>query len=106
MRLTLERIRKEAGGDILRRGEKYYQQKRVKLVSIDLDRFDAEVSGAMPYRVSVQEIGENLYSSCTCPYWTTCKHVVAALLEAKDWYDENASDLHQARTHPPWKRFF
>jgi len=106
MKLTAERIRNEAGGDIFRRGEKYYKEKRAKLISIDLDRFDAQVSGSMPYRVSVQEIGQTLYSSCSCPYWTTCKHVVAALLEAKEWYDENGADLQHARTHPPWKRFF
>jgi non-specific serine/threonine protein kinase len=106
MKLTIERIRKEAGNDIYRRGDKYYADKRVNLINIDLDRFDAEVSGTMPYRVSVQEIGQNLYSSCSCPYWTTCKHVVASLLEAKDWYDEHASELKFARTHPPWKRFF
>ncbi len=106
MKLSTDRIRREAGSDIYRRGEKYYKNKSVKIINIELDKLEAEVEGAMPYRVSVQEIGENLYSSCSCPYWTTCKHVVAALLEAKDWYDEHADDLQHARTHPSWKKFF
>ncbi len=106
MKLTKERIRHEAGSDIYRRGERYYKKKLVKLISIELDRLEAEVEGTIPYRVSVQEIGENLYSSCTCPYWTTCKHVVAALLEARDWYEDNAAELQHARTHPSWKKFF
>ena len=106
MKLTKERIRREAGSDIYRRGEKYYNAGKVKLISIELDKIEAEVAGTMPYRVSIQEIGTSLYSSCTCPYWTTCKHVVAVLLEAKKWYDENADDLLHARTHPSWKKFF
>lgn len=106
MKLTKERIRREAGRDIYRRGEKYYINKSVTLINIELDKFEAKVEGTVPYRVSVQEIGENLYSSCTCPYWTTCKHVVAALLEARDWYEENAADLQHARTHPSWQKFF
>ncbi|MBN1481914.1 serine/threonine protein kinase [candidate division KSB1 bacterium] len=107
MKLTIERIRRESGSDIFRRGEKYYKNKRVTLINIELDKIEAEVEGTtMSYHVNIQEIGENLYSSCTCPYWTTCKHVVATLLEAKDWYEENADDLLSSRTRPPWKKFF
>ena len=106
MKLTFERIKKEAGADIFRRGERYYKDNRVNLINIDLDRFDAEVKGAMPYKVSVQEIGQNLYSSCSCPYWTTCKHVVAAMLQAKEWYEDHAAELKHSRTNPPWQRFF
>lgn len=106
MKLTRERIRREAGSDIFRRGEKYYKNKRVTLINIEVDKIEAEVAGTTPYRVTVQEIGENLYSSCTCPYWTTCKHVVATLLEAQEWYDENADELLRSRIHPPWQKFF
>ncbi|MBN1559125.1 SNF2 helicase associated domain-containing protein [candidate division KSB1 bacterium] len=105
MKLTKERIRHLSGSDIYRRGEKCFHDQKVKLITIEPDKFEAEVQGAAPYRVSVQEIGDSLYSSCTCPYWATCKHVVAALLQAKQWYDENVDDL-SAHSHPQWKRFF
>ncbi len=106
MKLSTDRIKQEAGSDIFRRGERYYHKKRVKLIRIELDKIEAEVEGKIHYQVTVQEIGENLYSSCTCPYWTTCKHVVAALLEAKDWYEEHNGELQEAQKHPSWKRFF
>lgn len=106
MKLSKERIKQEAGSDIFRRGERYYFKKRVKLIRIELDKIEAEVEGKIPYQVTVQEIGENLYSSCTCPYWTTCKHVVATLLEAKDWYEEHNGELQEAQKHPSWKKFF
>ena len=106
MNLSKEYIRKEAGRDIYRRGEKYYLDRRVTLISIDLEKFEAEIEGKVPYRIKVQEIGQTIYSSCTCPYWTTCKHVVAAMLEALDWYEEHGEDLRLARSNPSWKRFF
>ena len=106
MKITIERIKKQVTAEIFRRGEKYFLQRRAKLITVELDHFEAEVQGAVPYQVSVQEIGESLFSSCSCPYWTTCKHIVAAMLEAKQWYDENRAELLNARTHPSWKKFF
>ncbi len=105
MKLSALRIRNLVTSDIYQRGERAYRERRVRLISIDNDRFDAEVTGKMVYHVSVQEIGGNIYSSCTCPYWTTCKHVVAALLTAKEWYDENGAELQRSRTRPYWKKF-
>jgi len=106
MKITQEQIVNEAGPEIFSRGKKYYQQNRVTLAELELDRFDAQVQGAVMYHVQVQKIGENFYSSCTCPYWTTCKHVVAAMLQAKDYYDQHEYELLHEKTHPSWKKFF
>ncbi|MDZ7725016.1 MAG: hypothetical protein U5R06_19935 [candidate division KSB1 bacterium] len=106
MDLTRDRILKEAGSEIFARGEKLFSQDRVKLKDITLDKFDAQVDTRASYHVSVQQIGETLYSSCTCPYWTTCKHVVACMLKAHEWYLEHGEQLKHKQAHPGWKPFF
>ncbi len=106
MKLTEEKIRKEAGTDIYRRGFRAYQKNKVKLIDINLKKFEAQVDGKTSYHVTVQEIGENLYSTCTCAYWTTCKHAVAAMLAARDWYAQNRKKLLHEQTHPAWRQFF
>ncbi|MDZ7371450.1 MAG: SNF2 helicase associated domain-containing protein, partial [candidate division KSB1 bacterium] len=105
MRLSNLRIRNLVTGEVYQRGERCFRERRVKLLSIDNDRFEAEVTGKMVYRVSVQEISGNLYSSCTCPHWTTCKHAVAAMLAAKEWYEENEPELQRTKLRPNWKKF-
>ncbi|RPI00725.1 MAG: hypothetical protein EHM72_08380, partial [Calditrichaeota bacterium] len=105
MKLSLERIRNQVTGEIFERGERLFRDNKVKLYHIDIEKFEAEIEAAHTYTVTVQEIGENLYSRCSCPYWTTCKHVVAALLEAKEWYDENGGEMQLTRSHPSWKKF-
>lgn len=106
MKITVEQIKKESGSEIYKRGKAYFEKNKVKLISIDLDKFTAQVDGKFPYNVEVQKIGENFYSSCSCVYWTTCKHIVAAMLEARDWYAKHGKSLEKQRTHPYWKAFF
>ncbi|MBN1997379.1 SNF2 helicase associated domain-containing protein [candidate division KSB1 bacterium] len=106
MQIEIEKIIQIAGHDIYRRGLQYYKTGRVNLVSIELDKFKAMVKGSFEYDVNVQKLGERLYASCSCPYWTTCKHVVAALLEAREWYEHHEQDLLKQKAHPEWRQFF
>ncbi|NIA30238.1 MAG: DEAD/DEAH box helicase family protein [Actinobacteria bacterium] len=106
MEIQTDNIKNYAGSVIYGRGLRYYKQGRVRLDEIELERFTAIVSGTYDYTVRAERVGEKIYTSCTCPYWTTCKHVVAALLTAKDYYDENGRDLKYKKTHPEWKKFF
>lgn len=106
MDLSRKRILQEAGKEIFERGNRIYKQDRVKLKDINLDKFEAQVDTRASYHVTVQQIGETLYSNCTCPYWATCKHVVAAMLKANEWYQEYGEPLKQKQIHPGWKQFF
>ena len=72
-----------AGSRIVARGQSYLESQAVQ----DLKRAEdgalvAWVLGSRRYATRVRIEGrKNLQSECTCPYWTTCKHAVAVVLE-------------------------
>ena len=71
------------GNRIVARGRSYQRSGAVR----DLGRAEdgalvAWVMGTRRYATRVRIEGrKNLESECTCPYWTTCKHAVAVVLE-------------------------
>ena len=93
MKITTENIKSYSGLDVFNKGLRYYKQDKVRLMDVELLNFEATVNGSDEYIVNVELVGEKIYGSCTCPYWTTCKHIVAALLTAKDYYDNNLDEL-------------
>ena len=72
-----------AGNRIVARGQSYLESQAVR----DLERAEdgalvAWVQGTRRYATRVRIEGrKSLQSECTCPYWTTCKHAVAVVLE-------------------------
>lgn len=86
MIINIEDILREAGRTIFKRGVSYLQQGRVHLISIEPRRFTAEVDGAETYVVHVEEDEEERWWRCTCPFPLTCKHIVAAMLAARNHY--------------------
>ncbi|MDE3257248.1 MAG: hypothetical protein OYM47_05385 [Gemmatimonadota bacterium] len=81
--LTWDDLEEWAGSRIVARGRSYQRRGAVR----DLQRGDdgalvAWVAGSRLYaaRVSI-EGGKDLICECTCPYWTTCKHAVAVVVE-------------------------
>ena len=81
--LTWDDLEEWAGSRIVARGRSYQRKGAVR----DLQRDEAGalvawVVGSHLYasRVSIER-SKNLMSECTCPYWTTCKHAVAVVLE-------------------------
>jgi hypothetical protein len=65
------------------RGERYFEEGRVKIISASSFMVTAKVVGTRNYRVELALEDENTISAtCTCPYdWGGyCKHVVATLL--------------------------
>ncbi len=82
-KLTWEDLEEWAGNRIVDRGRAYQGRGEVR----DLGRTEdgalvAWVQGSRPYATRVRIKGrKNLESECTCPYWTTCKHAVAVVLE-------------------------
>ena len=81
--LTWEDLEEWAGKRIVARGRSYHSRGAVQ----DLQRTEdgvlvASVEGTQRYttRAGIRK-GKELESECTCPYWTTCKHAVAVVLE-------------------------
>jgi superfamily II DNA or RNA helicase len=69
------------------RGEKYFEQKRVKISTGSAAEVDASVRGSQFYRVMLRCMGTELAGVCTCPYFLDegqlCKHLWATLLAAE-----------------------
>jgi uncharacterized Zn finger protein len=82
-KLTWEDLEEWAENRIVARGRSYQRSGAVG----DLGRAEdgalvAWVMGTRRYATRVRIEGrKNLESECTCPYWTTCKHAVAVVLE-------------------------
>ena len=82
-KLTWEDLEEWAENRIVARGRSYQRSGAVG----DLGRAEdgalvAWVMGTRRYATRVRIGGrKNLESECTCPYWTTCKHAVAVVLE-------------------------
>ena len=81
--LRWEDVENWAGSRIVARGRSYLKSRAVQ----DLKRAEdgalvAWVQGSRRYATRVRIEGrKNLESECTCPFWTTCKHAVAVVLE-------------------------
>ena len=82
-KLRWEDVENWAGSRIVARGQSYLESRAV----LNLNRAQdgalvAWVQGSRRYATRVS-IGrrKDLESECTCPYWTTCKHAVAVVLE-------------------------
>ncbi len=106
MKILINDIRELVTGAVFNRGVQYFKQRRVNLTKVELDKFEAEVVGSDIYLVYVASANGELHTNCTCPYWDTCKHVVAAMFKAKEYYDENRAELIKKKNEPKWKIVF
>ncbi len=80
--LTWEDLEDWAGATILSRGRTYQRNSSVSdLGIIPEGALIAYVLGSTRYVTQVAIQDGDLTSECTCPYWTTCKHAVAVVLE-------------------------
>jgi len=72
--------------EVRRRGEAYFREGRVRLVSRGETFVNATVSGSNLYEVELDRTSSSLLASCTCPYYERdldiCKHIWAAVLAA------------------------
>jgi non-specific serine/threonine protein kinase len=103
MRFSINDIRELVTGPVYNRGVQYYKNNQVLLTRIEEDSFDAEVSGSEVYFVHVASSNGRLHTSCTCPYWDTCKHVVAALLAARSYYEAQQKEMLERKRTPKWQ---
>jgi uncharacterized Zn finger protein len=91
MSLTLANFKKVLPQTILTRGREYYKSGNVSDLNLDdEDLWVAQVSGTEEYEVQIERHGDELITSCTCPYdlGDYCKHVAAVLYAIEDSYPE------------------
>ena len=81
--LTWEDLEEWAGDRIVARGRSYARKGAVQeLKRAEDGALIAWVLGSHRYATRVSVEGrKDLISGCTCPYWTTCKHGVAVVVE-------------------------
>jgi SNF2 family DNA or RNA helicase len=85
--LLLNNLRRFFGGVMFHRGKEYFEQNRVKNITIthtastEKILIEAKVEGSSRYTTSLKfnlTTGDFSQSRCSCPYdWTTCKHASA-----------------------------
>ena len=84
-RLTWDEVEEWAGSKIVSRGRNYQRNGAVEgLVRTADGSLLAWVQGTHRYATEVSVSGRKaleLESRCNCPYWSTCKHAVAVVLE-------------------------
>ena len=80
--LTYLDLENWAGQKIVSRGKSYQRSGQVSDLGMTKDgRLVGWVEGTRRYATMVSCTDLKLDSQCTCPYWDTCKHAVATVLE-------------------------
>ncbi len=106
MEINVEDILQEVGRTIFRRGVTYLNEGRVTLMTVNADSFDAEVKGTESYQVHVEEDEDGVWGDCTCPFPLTCKHIVAAMLAARNQYLNAPPPPLPPKKTPSWESYF
>ena len=78
--LSEKLLQKMAGDKVFYRGETYYEEGAVKLVSHTMTSVEAEVEGSFPYFTTLSLKNNQLDATCTCPAmqdYGFCKHAVS-----------------------------
>jgi len=83
-RIILEYISRHTPHNVIKRGERLYQQNAVYFIGYDSkkDTYRFKVKGSRFYNVEIKNLNKKkLDSKCNCPYnWSdVCKHQIAAL---------------------------
>lgn len=99
-RFDLRSLRATAGDAVYARGEGYFRDGAVTIVSIQPGRVVAQVSGSEDYRTELNGGGVDIDGACSCRAFEDhgfCKHMVAAALAANAM-DETGADGPDATT--------
>src|SRR4030042_1785527 len=79
-----------AGSKVVSRGKSYQRSKSVRELAItESGELVAWVEGSTTYATKVSLDEGGLSSVCTCPYYSTCKHAVAVVLEYLNCLEKN-----------------
>ena len=83
VRFDIARLRELAGAKSFARGQEYYQDGCVEILSLGSKKVVAEVSGTEDYRTVLTGRGKAIGGDCSCPAFGDqgfCKHMVATAL--------------------------
>lgn len=105
MNITIEEIKQYVSTTIYQRGQQYYKAGLVDLINIDEHSIVAHVLGNELYIVRINEQEGHWFMDCDCPYWDNCKHMVATLLEARDYYEDYPEMITTGSTSS-WQQTF
>lgn len=84
-RFDVKALRDLVGAKVFARGEAYYRDGQVEILSIRADLVAAQVAGSEDYHTELSGRGRNIGGLCSCPAfadWGFCKHIVATALAA------------------------
>src|SRR5215471_4394072 len=104
-RFDIDTLQELAGDEVFARGEQYYEDGQVQILTIERGRVLAQVAGSEDYRTELQGRGETIDGHCSCPAysdWGFCKHMVAVGLAANAAGDGEAgggSAITRIREH-------
>lgn len=82
MNITLSHIKNLVDEPYLSRGEEYFEDGLVQLISVSESSVKSRVAGTRIYKVEITLQGEKLYGDCSCPAFDDfgpCKHMAATL---------------------------
>ncbi|MFA9417892.1 SWIM zinc finger domain-containing protein [Natrinema sp. HArc-T2] len=87
---TRDAIRDLCTAQSFQRGVSYFEDGRIRDLTIEGSEVTAKVRGSREYRTTVDLAAEIFDGWCSCPYDYAgdCKHIVAVLLAVRDRYDE------------------
>jgi len=86
-RFDTDVLRELAGAKVFVRGEAYYRDGQVEILTVEPGRVLAQVTGTEDYRTELKGNGKDIDGECSCPAWEDwgfCKHMVATALTAND----------------------
>jgi hypothetical protein len=86
-RFDIDVLRELAGEKVFARGEAYYRDGQVEILTVEPGRVLAQVTGTEDYRTELKGKGKDIHGECSCPAWEDwgfCKHMVATALTAND----------------------
>lgn len=86
-RFDIDALRRIAGDKVFARGEAYFRDSLVEILSIEPKRVKARVSGSEEYITALSGHADKIGGDCSCPAienWGWCKHLVAVALAVND----------------------
>jgi non-specific serine/threonine protein kinase len=109
MDIKIDRVRHYANPKAFRRGIQLYRQKRVDLTEFEDDLFEATVlEESRSFQVKARKAGHKILAGCSCGfvYWGSCEHIVAAMLTAREYYENKLERPVRLNKVNHWQDFF
>ena len=100
--ISEEEIEECCTSKVFHRGNDYFRSGSVEEAAFNADKLKLKtlVVGDSDYTVQISLQKGEVAGSCTCPYETVCKHIIASLLFAVDEKSEIDVDTNSKKLEP------